>query len=234
LNLDDESVLLALETSGMCGSIALVSKQQCIGEYSLHSRKTHSRRLLAGIDWLLGEAGLDWDEIGAIAISLGPGSFTGLRIGLSTAKGLAMASGLPLLGVVGLDGLAAQLGHASTLICPVLDARKNEVYAAFYRCRAAGLPERVSDLMVLPPAALAAMISEPVVLVGDGAILYEELFQQKLGELAIVAPGTIYFPRAASIGRLAFAKWARKDFLDPAGAVPLYIRPSEAEMKGLG
>jgi tRNA threonylcarbamoyladenosine biosynthesis protein TsaB len=232
LNPDLEPVLLALETSGMCGSIGLVSPNRCLGEYTLQSRRTHSRRLLDGIVWLLGEAGLEWREINGIAVSLGPGSFTGLRIGLSTAKGLAMAAGVPLLGVAALDGLAAQFAHSSSLICPVLDARKNEVYAAFYRCQAQGLPRRVSDYMVLPPERLAAMISEPVLLAGDGALQYEELFQNRLGEKATIASGSLYFPRAAAIGSLALSKWAQKDFLDPAGAVPLYIRPSEAEMKG--
>jgi tRNA threonylcarbamoyladenosine biosynthesis protein TsaB len=226
---ESEPVLLALETSGMCGSIALVTQRQCLGEYTLLSKQTHSRRLLGGIDWLLREAGLDWTEIGGLAVSLGPGSFTGLRIGLSTAKGLAMAAGIPLLGVAALDGLAAQLAHAAPLICPVLDARKQEVYAAFYRPGPVGA-ERVSDYMVLSPAALAAKINESVILVGDGAVAYEELFRKQLGETAIIASGVIYFPRAAAIGQLAFSKWQKQEFLEPASAVPLYIRPSEAEM----
>jgi tRNA threonylcarbamoyladenosine biosynthesis protein TsaB len=224
-----EPVLLALETSGICGSIALVNQRQCLAEYSLHSKQTHSRRLLVGIDWLMAEAGLEWADIGGVAVSLGPGSFTGLRIGLSTAKGLAMAASKPLLGVAALDGLAAQLVHAAPLICPVLDARKQEVYTAFYRSGPAGA-ERVSDYMVLAPGDLAAMIREPVVLVGDGAVAYEELFRERLGETATIASGVIYFPRAAAIGQLAIDKWHRQEFLEPAAAVPLYVRPSEAEM----
>jgi tRNA threonylcarbamoyladenosine biosynthesis protein TsaB len=223
-------VLLAMETSGMCGSIALVTGERCIAEYSLQSKQTHSRRLLAGIDWLLGEAGLDWSEIGGVAISLGPGSFTGLRIGLSTAKGLAMAANIPLVGVTALDGLAAQFYYPGRLVCPVLDARKQEVYAAFYRTGQIGV-RRVSDYLVLPPEALADMISEPVILAGDGSAAYEELFRERLGEDAIIAPAAIFFPQAAAIGQLAFAKWQSREFLDPGSAVPLYIRPSEAELK---
>ncbi|MDA8164342.1 MAG: tRNA (adenosine(37)-N6)-threonylcarbamoyltransferase complex dimerization subunit type 1 TsaB [Desulfobacteraceae bacterium] len=224
-------VVLAIETSGMCGSIALVTGRECIGEYSLQSKLTHSRRLLAGIDWLLGEAGLDWPGIGGIAVSLGPGSFTGLRIGLSTAKGLAMATGAPLLGVSALDGLAAQLAHAALPVCPVLDARKKEVYAAFFRSGPEGRPHKTSDSMVLPPAALAAMISEPTLLVGDGAALYGDLFRERLGGLALFPPAPVYFPRAAAIGFLALGNLARGEVLDPAAAVPIYIRPSEAELK---
>jgi tRNA threonylcarbamoyladenosine biosynthesis protein TsaB len=231
-NLQQEGpVLLALETSGPCGSIALVTGRECLGEYTLQSKLTHSRRLLAGIDWLLGEAGLAWGQIGGIAISLGPGSFTGLRIGLSTAKGLAMATGAPLLGVSALDGLAAQLAHAAVPICPVLDARKKEVYAAFYRNGPGGQAERTSDYMVLPPAALMAMISEPTLLVGDGAAAYEESFRERLGGMALLPPAQLYFPRAAAIGLLALVKLEQGESLDPADAVPLYIRPSEAELK---
>ena len=85
-------VILALETATLCGSVALVSQSQCLAEFSLQTGETHSRRLLAGIDWLLQETGIDWPAIDAVAVSLGPGSFTGLRIGLATAKGLALAT----------------------------------------------------------------------------------------------------------------------------------------------
>lgn len=231
MNPDQEPVLLAIETSGMYGSIALVNEYQCLSEYTLHSRRTHSQRLLESISWMFKEAGLEWPGISGIAISLGPGSFTGLRIGLSTAKGLAMATGLPLLGVAALDGLAAQFSYAGTLICPVLDARRKEVYAAFYRCGRLGQPQRVSDYLVLPPERLAAMISEPVILAGDGASLYEEVFRAQLQERAIIAPAAIYFPRAASVGYLAFNDWIQEKFLDPATITPIYIRASEAEIK---
>jgi tRNA threonylcarbamoyladenosine biosynthesis protein TsaB len=223
-------VLLAIETSGLCGSIALVTGRECLAEYSLQSRLTHSRRLMAGIEWLLAEAGLVWGQIGGIAVSLGPGSFTGLRIGLSTAKGLVMATGVPLLGVSALDGLAAQLAHAAVPICPVLDARKKEVYAGFYRCRSGGVSEKTGDSMVLSPAALAAMISEPTLLVGDGAAAYKEFFRERLGEMALFPPAPIYFSRAAAIGLLALGKLARGEVLDPATVVPIYIRASEAEL----
>ena len=133
-------VILALETATMCGSIAIVAEDKCLAEFSLQTKETHSRRLLAGLDWLFGEASLDWPDIDAIAVSLGPGSFTGLRISLSTAKGLVLASGKKMLGVGTLDGLAAQMFGARQLICPVLDARKNEIYCGLYRCNEQGIP----------------------------------------------------------------------------------------------
>jgi tRNA threonylcarbamoyladenosine biosynthesis protein TsaB len=224
-------IILALETATMCGSIAIVADGQCIAEFSLQTKETHSRRLLAGIDWLFGETSLDWPAIDAIAVSLGPGSFTGLRIALSTAKGLALASGKKMLGVGTLDGLAAQMFGVQQLICPVLDARKKEIYCSLYRCNGQGVPQRQGDYLVLKPAELCSMFEEPVILLGDGTATYGDLFVEKLGELVTIAPMGSYFPRASTIGLLAIDKWQDREFLDPATAEPIYIRPSEAELQ---
>lgn len=223
-------VLLAVETATMCGSVALVAADRCIGEYTLQTQQTHSQRLLSGMDHLLGDAGLDWDAIDGIVVSLGPGSFTGLRIGLSTAKGLVLATGKPLIGVATLDGLAAQLPHAPQLLCPVLDARKKEVYAALYRNDDRGGCHRVSDYLVIDPRTLCDRIDEPVLLVGDGVEVYEEVFTGSLGPRAVLDPAGAIFPRASVIGRLGQARWQAGDFLEPAAATPIYIRPSEAEL----
>jgi tRNA threonylcarbamoyladenosine biosynthesis protein TsaB len=224
-------VILAMETATMCGSIGLVADKRCLAEFSLQTGETHSRRLLAGVDWLLQETGLDWPAIDAVAVSLGPGSFTGLRIGLATAKGLAMAANAKLIGVGTLDGLAAQLFAAGKfLICPVLDARKKEVYCGFYRCDVQGIPRLQEEWCVISPEALCAMIEEPVVLLGDGAAVYKDIFRDRLGEHLLVPPPGIYFPRAATIGMLAVEKWQQNIFLDPASAEPIYIRSSEAEL----
>lgn len=224
-------LLLALENSGLCGSLALVTSGQCLSEFSLHSRETHSKRLLVGIEWLLQETAVSWEELDGFAISLGPGSFTGLRIGLSTVKGLAMATGKPLLGIPTLDGLAAQFAFSSQMICPVLDARKKEVYTALYRGNPAGRPTRISDYLVLAPAALAALIEEPTILVGDGAQLHGELFQAQCRGTVAIAPAELNFCRAAAIGSLALEKWKQGEFLDPATGSPIYVRASDAELQ---
>jgi len=224
-------VILAVETATMCGSIALVADDKCLAEFSLQTGETHSRRLLAGIDWVLQETGLDWSAIDAVAVSLGPGSFTGLRIGLATAKGLAMAAGAKLIGVGTLDGLAAQLfAVGKILICPVLDARKKEVYGGFYRCDEQGIPRLQEKWWVISPEALCERIEEPVVVLGDGAAVYNDVFRDRLADLLRVPPSGAYFPRAATIGMLAVEKWQQNVFLDPASSEPLYIRPSEAEL----
>ena len=226
-----EPVLLALETATMCGSVAIVTGSRCVAEISLQTGETHSRRLLAGIDRLLQETAVTWTDIDGIAVSLGPGSFTGLRIGLATAKGLAMSAGVKLIGIGTLDGLAAQLfGAGDILICPVLDARKKEVYCAFYRCDPQGMPKLQGEYQVMAPEILCGKIAGPVIMLGDGTSVYGDLFREKLAAGLMVPPAGAYFPRAASIGMLALDKWQKKEFLEPATAEPIYIRPSEAEL----
>ncbi|MFA7347357.1 MAG: tRNA (adenosine(37)-N6)-threonylcarbamoyltransferase complex dimerization subunit type 1 TsaB [Desulfurivibrionaceae bacterium] len=224
-------VILALETATTCGSLALVAENRCLAEFSLNASSSHSRRLLAGIDWLLAQCELSWPQIGAIAVGLGPGSFTGLRIALSTAKGLCMATGKPLIGVGTLDGLAGQFPFSSLPICPVVDARKNEIYTALYRCNEQGMPEKTTGPMVIKPQRLQEFITTPTLLVGDGLPLYGRMLKELLGELALLAPTEICFARAASIGSAAWHLFRQGTFLDPATAVPIYVRASDAELQ---
>jgi len=222
-------VILAIETSGQCGSVALVSPGRTIAEFSLDTRSTHSKRLLASIRWIMAEADLDWPEITAVAVSLGPGSFTGLRIGLSTAKGLVMAADKPLIGVSTLDALAGQLSFAEKLICPVIDARKQEVYTALYRNSSHG-QTCIGPARSIKPAQLAAEISEPTVFIGDGLVVYGAMLQEMLGDWALLAPPELFHARAASIGLHALEKWQRNECLESASAAPIYIRKSDAEL----
>ncbi len=226
-----EPVILALETATMCGSVALVAGRKCLAEFSLQTGETHSRRLLSAVDWLLQEPGIEKIAIDAVAVSLGPGSFTGLRIGLSTAKGFAMAADAKLIGVGTLDGMAAQFyGAGDILICPVLDARKKEVYCGFYKCDNEGMPRVQNECLVISPDSLCEMINEPVLMTGDGVTVYGDLFRERLAGKLKIAPAGSSFPRAATIGMLAVEKMLAGDFLDPVTAEPVYIRKSEAEL----
>lgn len=224
-------VILALETATTCGSLALVAEGRCLAEYSLNAASTHSRRLLSGIDWLLAQCELSWPQISAIAVSLGPGSFTGLRIALSTAKGLCMAADKPLIGVETLTGLAGQFPFSSLPICPVIDARKNEIYTALYRCNQRGVLEKTTEAMVIKPQRLQEFITTPTLLVGDGLPLYGPMLKELLGDLALLAPTETCFARAASIGAAAWDLFRQGAFLDPATAVPIYVRASDAELQ---
>jgi tRNA threonylcarbamoyladenosine biosynthesis protein TsaB len=221
--------ILALETATMCGSVALVENCKVLAEYSLDIPATHSHRLLGQIEQIRLDVGAAWPELAGIAVSLGPGSFTGLRIGLSMAKGLALAHSLPLLGISTLDGLARQVvAPAGTGICALLDARKQEVYAAFYVCGDNGLPVRTSADLVIAPEKLLEYLEGPVIMVGDGGQVYRHLFQEQPDTL--FAPPSSHFPRAATVGLLAEEKLAGHDLLDPVTAVPVYVRASEAEI----
>lgn len=225
------SVILALETATTCGSLALVAEDRCLAEYSLNTVTSHSRSLLSGIHWLLAQCQLSWPRIAAIAVSLGPGSFTGLRIALSTAKGLCMAAEKPLIGVPTLTGLASQFPFSSLPICPLIDARKNEIYTALYRCNQQGIPEKTTEAIVIKPERLQEFITTPTLLVGDALPLYGKMLKELLGKSACLAPPEICFARAASIGSAAWHLFRQGSFLDPATAVPIYVRASDAELQ---
>lgn len=225
-----QPLILALELSTMCGSIALVCPDLCLYEQSLFSNRTHSKRLIQQIDGAFSESGLSLNDIDAIAVSLGPGSFTGLRIALGTVKGLAMALKKMVIGVPTLDALAHQLPIIPEQICPILDARKREVYTALYKYDSHGKLLKLSRYQVISPETLASELDEPTLFIGDGISIYQTIFTEKMGDLARFCPQELYFPRASSIGMLALDKYEKEDFLDTAAATPIYVRASDAEL----
>ncbi len=229
-------ILVAIETSTPACSVALTegdSRQGKILGSLLLGGVTHSRRLLKSVDILMGELKLDWQDLAGVAISLGPGSFTGLRIGLATAKGIAMAAGLPLVGCSTLRCLAqAVASDRRHCIWSVVDARKKEVYAGCYRYQDAGLVE-FREKGVFAPAALAEQIaqnSESVLFVGDGSVLYRSVFTDIVGEQGHFAPAWFHQPKAEVLGLLAAERLAAGTLLDIGQISPCYIRRSDAEL----
>src|SRR3989338_4657370 len=160
--------VLAVETSTLAGGAALLDGERVVGQYLLDVRVTHSERLMVAGGRLLEDAGWRPAHLEGLAASVGPGSFTGLRIGLGTVKGLALALAIPVAAVPTLDAMAAALPWATLPVCPVLDARKGEGYAALYRWGGAGM-RREGDYLALAPDALAARLTEPTVVLGEGA-----------------------------------------------------------------
>ena len=160
--------VLAVDTSTLAGGVALVDGERLVAEYLLDVSVTHSERLLAAIDAVISDARWSPRDLQGLAVSVGPGSFTGLRVGISTVKGLALALGIPVAAVPSLDALAAAVPWASLPVCPVLRARRQEVYAAFYRWNGEGFG-RLSEYLALAPEELAGRLTEPTLLVGDGA-----------------------------------------------------------------
>lgn len=230
---EDDYLLLSLETSTRCSSVALtrgnLADGEVLAEISLSSNITHSRRLISAIDTLFKETRSGWQQIAAIGIGRGPGSFTGLRIGMATAKGFAFAGQKRLLGVSTLDALAA-LCITQRRICALIDARKKQVYTAFYRWVEGEGVVRESEVRVLSPPQLAAEIREPVIMVGDGVCTYGRFLRDELGDLVAFAPAALHRPSAAAVGLLCGSLYENNEFLKTAEATPLYVRASDAEL----
>jgi tRNA threonylcarbamoyladenosine biosynthesis protein TsaB len=218
--------VLAVETSTLSGGAALLDGERVVGEYTLDVRVTHSERLMAAIDQLLSDAGWTARDLEGIAVSVGPGSFTGLRVGLSTVKGLALALAIPVAAVPTLDAMAAMLPYAALPVCPVLDARKREVYASLYRWDGLGM-RRQWDYLAVAPDELARRLDEPVIVVGDGAEAIDSPLARR------VEPRR-HGPAPAVVGALGRARLELGDTAAVADLVPIYLRPSEAELKRRG
>lgn len=220
--------LLALDTATLVSSVALASRDRLLAELTLQVSKTHSERLMPNIEELLSMAGLGRHELEAVAVSIGPGSFTGLRIGLATAKALAYALNIPLVGVPTLAALAYGCPVPGALLAPTMDAQKGNIYFALYRWQNGVLAE------IAPPGFRAseavagelAASGEPVLILGEAVELYPDTFQRPGLSLA---PAHIAMPRAASVAFLGFDLLAAGVRHDAMALEPLYIRRSEAE-----
>lgn len=223
--------VLGIDTSTSCGSVGLWADGRVVSEYLLDTAVTHSERLLGAIEYLLREARCPAEDLDGWAVSLGPGSFTGLRIGVSTVKGLAFATRKPVAGVSSLEVLASQIAPTSYLICPVLDARKGEVYTAFYRYDEAGLLQRLSAVQAMSPDGLALQIKERTIFVGNGVKTYGNVFRILLPSLALFPDSSLHLPRGATVARLGDERLQKGESLHLASFVPIYIRASEAEIK---
>jgi len=229
--------ILSIDTTTMLGSVALSDGARFVAQEQQGVPGTHSERLLASIDHLLSLAGWGRDSIEGIAVAIGPGSFTGLRIGIATAKGMAMAGGLEVAGVSSLDSLAMNGASFAGTVVPLIDARRGEIYAAALRFERGGRPRRVIKECVLPPEALIKRLKSikgPILLVGDGAIVYEAQLKKSLGARAAIACGAQCFPQAVNLAIIAGPRLIKGKGDDIAALVPNYIRHSDAEIGFLG
>jgi len=215
--------VLAIETSTLAGGVALLEDERVVAEYALDVRVTHSERVMAAVDQLMRDAGWERDVLEGLAVAVGPGSFTGLRIGLSTVKGLALSLGIPVSSVPTLDAMAAAFPFAALPVCPVIDARKGEVYTSLYRWARTGM-ERTCDYLALAPEALAGRLVEATILAGDGA-------SRVHSPHARLAPSVPRLPSAAAVGMLGLQRLRAGDAVPASALVPIYLRPSEAELK---
>ena len=239
--------LLAIETTGALGSFAVVEGAHAEGAKAVAEmdRDIVGRHVESGVGLVsevLERASIATADLDGIAVSLGPGSFTGLRVGLGIAKGLCVGAGLPLAGVPTLDCLAQPLWQRPGLIVPVRDARRGEVYACIYRAGGESL-EKLTGYVSLPPRDLAGEIRSaaqalsarkgaplPITLVGDGLARYGEILRGATGA-ADFAPESLWNVRASVVGALGIDLLSAGAALDIGSAEPIYVRPSEAERK---
>ena len=228
-----QPLILAIDTATPCSSVAFTSGDvhdgTLVANLSLNAKVTHSRRLLTSIDWLLRENNISLEDVDGLAVGLGPGSFTGLRIGMATVKGLATAMDKPLLGVATLDALAFSCSGDRPL-CVLLDARKKEVYRRWYRPDEQGIYRSSGSIRALAPRDLAGEVTENSLMAGDGLLSYGQILCEILGEKVTMAPLVSNYPSAAAIGFLAGEMLQGGNTMEIGGAVPLYVRASDAEL----
>jgi tRNA threonylcarbamoyladenosine biosynthesis protein TsaB len=222
--------VLAVDTATKSCSVAIVDKDTLLAEVSIISEQTHSKHLMNMISRAMGMSGLNINDLDGFAVIRGPGSFTGLRIGISSVKGLAIASGKPVVGISSLDALAMQSNFSPYLIFPLLDARKGEVYFSRYRFKNFLLKKEMEE-QVLPPDKAVCNIKEPCIFIGNGAFLYREVILDRIGDFARFAFSFQNTIRASTVAYLGMDRLKNNDTDDVFTLVPKYIRKSDAELK---
>ncbi|MCJ7539953.1 MAG: tRNA (adenosine(37)-N6)-threonylcarbamoyltransferase complex dimerization subunit type 1 TsaB [Desulfobacterales bacterium] len=221
--------ILAVDTATTSCSVAIVDNTSLLSEFTLAKEETHSKHLMDMIKAALRMSGHNFSDLDGFAVTRGPGSFTGLRIGISTIKGLAVASEKPVVGVSSLETLALQVSYSRDLICPILDARRGEVYFSRYRFLNGHLKKQTKE-RVAPPDQAVEDLNESCLFVGNGALLYKEMILEKMGELASFAPLIQNTIRASTMAYLSMAKFENNDTDDIEKILPYYIRKSDAEL----
>ena len=223
--------ILALDSSGIVASVAIVEDNTILAEYTVNYKKTHSQTLLPMLDEVAKMTELDLSTIDAIAVAAGPGSFTGLRIGSATAKGLALALKKPLVAVPTVEALAYNLYDTNGLICPIMDARRNQVYTGIYRFENHKLVT-LEDQMAVSITDLLDKLNErgePVTFLGDGVPVFEKTIGENLKVPHTFAPAHVNKQRAAAVAALGEIYYREGKLQSAAEHTPEYLRVSQAE-----
>lgn len=236
--------ILALDSSGLTASAAVVENDVLQAEYTIHHKKTHSQTLLPMLEEIRKLIELDLETIDAVAVACGPGSFTGLRIGSATAKGLGLALNKPLVAVPTLEGLAYQYYGTDKLVCPIMDARRNQVYTGVYEFVREGLENGIGSFTLRKVEAQCAAdirdiaerlnrLGREVCLLGDGVPVFREALSELLRVPYSFAPAQMNRQRASSIAALAQVYYKEGRIQDAAWHQPEYLRLSQAERERL-
>lgn len=223
--------ILGIDSSGLVASVALLCDDILVGEYTIHNKKTHSQTLLPMIDAMLAMADFSVKDLDAIAVAAGPGSFTGLRIGASTAKGLGQALSIPLIEVPTLEGLAYNLAGADALICPMMDARRNQAYYGIYKVNEE-VPAVVSEQSAASIEEVILQVNQigqKTIFVGDGVPVFQKRLEEELTNPYEWAADSVRYQKAASIASLGKCYMKMGRSMPAQDFAPIYLRLSQAE-----
>lgn len=223
--------LLAIEASSLVASAAILTDDILTAEYTINHKTTHSQTLLPMIDEICRRTETEPETFDAIAVSAGPGSFTGLRIGSATAKGLGLALGIPLIHVPTLDAMAYNLYGTNLLICPMMDARRNQTYTGIYSFENGELTVCMAGSALAVEELISALnaLNRAVIFVGDGIPVFREILDQKLTPKHCYAPAGLNRQRASSVALLGAAYFAKGLTESADEHLPEYLRVSQAE-----
>ncbi len=223
--------ILAFDSSGLVASAAILEEEQLIAEYTLNYKKTHSQTLLSMLDAIVTMTELDLNTVDAIAVAAGPGSFTGLRIGSATAKGLGLALNKPLVSVPTLEGIAYNLYGSEAVLCPMMDARRNQVYTGLYTFEkdAFRILTQQTACPVEEILALCREKQQPVVFLGDGVPVYRGKIEAMMEGEYSFAPAHLNRQRAGAVGMRAFDLLREGKQETAAEHAPKYLRETQAE-----
>ncbi|MBQ9278580.1 MAG: tRNA (adenosine(37)-N6)-threonylcarbamoyltransferase complex dimerization subunit type 1 TsaB [Lachnospiraceae bacterium] len=223
--------ILGFDSSGMVASVAIACDDILVAEYSVNYKKTHSQTLLPMFDAVVSMTELDLDSVDGIAVAAGPGSFTGLRIGMSTVKGLGLALDKPVVAVPTCHALAYNLWGSDKLICPILDARRSQVYTALYEFKDEEMITiKEQDAMDINDLIdIINNLDRDVIFVGDGIPVFKERIEEKIKNKAYFAPAHLNRQRAGSVAALGmiYMKEGKAESADDVK--PVYLRKSQAE-----
>lgn len=223
-------IILGIETATLQVGCAVGGVEGVLASFTAARGRRHAETLVPAVQFVCAQAQIGLDEVSVVAVDVGPGLFTGLRVGVATAKALALALRVPMIGLSSLDLLAFALHHSDGLIATVVDARRGEVFAAMYRPVPGGV-QRVAEPRVCAPDELASELmamGEDCLLVGDGAIRYASTFDD--ARHLCIADGAFAHPSPAALVRLAHARAVREEFVQPSELEPMYLRKADAEI----
>ncbi|MBP5192719.1 MAG: tRNA (adenosine(37)-N6)-threonylcarbamoyltransferase complex dimerization subunit type 1 TsaB [Eubacterium sp.] len=223
--------VLGIDSSGMTATVALIEDDKLIAEFTVNNKRTHSETLMPMIDKVLTASETDIRDVELLAIAAGPGSFTGLRIGAATVKGLGMSLDVPVAAIPTCEGLAMNLSGTDRLVCPLMDARRNQVYTGLYRV-SGDMPEAVIEQTACDISEIVDKVNEAgekVIFLGDGVAIFKEYIESNIRVEFSFANANASLQRGASIASLGLLYQKAGKTVSVDEFTPVYLRPSQAE-----